>query len=241
MNIIWQEVALHTKLFFRDRQAVFWGFVFPVLLLILFCSVFGGSSERTAVLVAGVICINSMSGALFGTGVVTVSAREQGVLRRYKVAPVALWKIIFGLCVSRLIAVTLTTIVLIILARVVYKVQFPVHIGAMVLIFVTGTMMFCAIAFAIASIAKSVAQANGMVQVVFMPMMFLSGATLPHEFLPGWMQKLSNILPSTYYVSGLKGTMMGQTGIYGNIENLIFMSLYMAFATVVSLRFFRWE
>src|SRR5262245_38402687 len=125
MSVIWQEVVIHMKIFFRDRQAVFWSFLFPTLLLILFCSVFGGTPERSTALVAGLLCINVMSGSLFGTGIVLVGAREQGILRRYKVAPVALYKIVVGVCVSRLISILLTAGLMIALARVLFDIFLP--------------------------------------------------------------------------------------------------------------------
>jgi ABC-2 type transport system permease protein len=241
MSIIWQEAGLHTRLFFRERQAVFWGFLFPVLLLILFCSVFGGTPERSTALVAGLICINTMSGALFGTGVIIVSAREQGILRRYKVAPVALYKITLGLCLSRLISITLTTIVIVVLARLLYDILLPENFLALAAIYIVGTVMFCSIAFAVAALSRSVAQANGLAQVLFMPMMFLSGATMPYEFLPGWMQKAGWLLPSTYYVSSLKGVMISGATFMDNIADIAFMAVFTIFSIALSTRFFRWE
>ena len=241
MSIVWQEFVIHTKLSFRERQAVFWGFVFPLMLLILFCSVFGGTPERSTALVAGLICINCMSGALFGTGVITVGARDQGILRRYKVAPVALWKVIIGLCLSRVLWISLTTLLLIGLGHWLYHIIMPANLPALIVVFVMGTLMFCGLAFAVASVARSVAQANGLVQVIFMPMMFLSGATLPYEFMPGWMQKLGHIMPSTYYVAGLKSIMSSGGGVADNTANLIFMAVYFVLSVLLSLRLFRWE
>lgn len=241
MNIIWQEASVHTKIFFRERQAVFWGFIFPVLLLVLFCSVFGGTPERSTLLVAGLICINVMSGALFATGVVTVAAREQGILRRYKAAPVALWKIITGLLLSRLISITLTTALLLVMARYIYDILLPTNWAAMVVVYATGTLMFCALAFAVASVARSVAQANGLVQVIFMPMMFLSGATFPTELMPVWMQKVAHVLPSSYYVAGLKSVMLTGGGLSENTVNLAVMGVFILLSVGVSVRFFRWE
>ncbi|MEN3332121.1 MAG: type transport system permease protein [Blastocatellia bacterium] len=241
MSLIWQEALIHTKLYFRERQAVFWGFVFPILLLILFCSVFGGTPERSTALVGGLICINTMSSALFGTGVVIVGAREQGILRRYKVAPVALHKITLGICLSRLISSAMTTILIVVLARLIYHIILPANLAAMILICAIGTLMFCALAFAVASVARSVAHANGIAQVLFMPMMFLSGATFPYEFLPGWMQKLGFLLPSTYYVSSLKRIMNSGASLSDNLTEILVMSVFTVFSIALSVRFFRWE
>lgn len=241
MRIVWREAVIHTKLFFRERQAVFWGGIFPILLLVLFCSVFGGTPERSTALVAGLICINTMTGALFGTGVVIVGAREQGILRRYKVAPVALYKITIGICLSRILSITLTTLVMVSLARVLYHILLPENLLALVVIYVVGALMFCAIAFAVAGISGSVAQANSIAQIVFMPMMFLSGATLPYEFMPGWMQKIGYILPSTHYVSGLKSVLISGAGISDNFTELAFMAAFAVFSIALAVRFFKWE
>lgn len=241
MSIVLQEIVIHMKIFFRERQAVFWSFLFPTLLLVLFCSVFGGTPERSTTLVSGLLCINVMSGSLFGTGIVLVGAREQGILRRYKVAPVALYKIIVGVCVSRLLLIMLTTALMIVLARVIFHILLPSDWGAMALFFVVGTLMFSSIAFAVAALSKSIAQANGVVQVLFMPMMFLSGATFPYEFMPSWMQKIAHLLPSTYYVSGLRSIMTASGGIAENTAAMILMAVFTLISVALAVRFFRWE
>lgn len=240
MNIIFQEALLHLKLFFRERQAVFWGFVFPIFLLFLFCSVFGGSPERSTALVAGLLCINVMTGAFFGTGVITVGAREQGILRRYQVAPVARWQIIVGLLISRFISITLTSVLLIVLARLVYHILLPVHPVALGVVYAVGTLMFCAVAFVIASFASTVTAANGLAQILFMPMMFLSGATFPVEFMPAWIQRIAAVLPSTYYVDGLKNVMAAGGSLTDNGLNLLVMCAFAISGTIISARFFRW-
>ncbi len=240
MSIVLQEAIIHSKLSFRERQAVFWGFVFPLLLLVLFCSTFGGSPERATTLLAGVICINAMSGSLFGMAVVSVAAREQGILRRYKVAPVALWKIVTGLCASRVFVIGLTSILLVILARVAYKASIPQNLAPFLVVFLIGTLMFCALSFAVAAISRSVAQANGLAQVLFTPMMFLSGATLPYELMPAWMQKIAWVLPATYYIKSLKSTLAGG-GLNDNFASLAVMVIFSLFALALSIKFFRWE
>jgi ABC-2 type transport system permease protein len=240
MSVVWQETLINSKLAFRERQSVFWGFLFPIMLLILFCSVFGGTPERCTGLLAGLICINTMSGALFGAGVVIVIAREQGILRRYKVAPIALWKVIVGLLVSRIFMISLTTGLLVLIARVFYGVIFPANLGPSLLVYVAGTLLFCAAAFAVAGISRTAAQANGLVQVIFMPMMFLSGATFPYEMMPTWIQKIAMVLPATYYVMSLRLT-MGGAGIAENLTSLAVMGAYSIFALALAARFFRWE
>jgi ABC-2 type transport system permease protein len=240
MNIILQEAILDGKLTVRQRATLFLAFLFPLMLLILFCSVFGGTPEDSTGILAGLISITSVSGALYGIGLVLVAYREGKILRRYKLAPIKLWKIILGVCLSRVITISITTAVMMVISRVYYNVTLPTRVGAFLVVFLTGTFMFCTISFAIASVAKTAPQANLIVQIIFLPMTFLSGSTLPYEAMPSWMQKLSLALPATYNVRSLKLILSGG-GLEGNWENLVVMSVFSLFCIAFSVKFFRWE
>jgi ABC-2 type transport system permease protein len=209
--------------------------------LILFCSVFGGNPESSTTVVAGLICINVMSGSLLGTTVIVVAARERGVLRRYKVTPMALWKVVTALIISRLFSITMTTLFLIVLARLIYDILMPVDPVAMIIVFAVGTLTFCAISLAVAGLTRTSVQANGVAQVLFLPMMFLGGAAFPKELLPLWMQKSAYALPSTYYVAGMKNVMVFGGSVTDNIINLIVMGMFLVLAVVITVVFFRWE
>jgi len=239
MSIVWQEAIIHLKVVMREQSAIFWSYVFPVMLLVLFCSVFATNPEDSTALLAGVICINSMTGALYGVGLSMVVLRENKILRRYKVAPVPLWKVALGLCLSQVVITGLTTVLLVIVAKIFYKVVLPDSLGAFAVVFIAGTFMFCAIAFVIASIARSGHQASGLTQVIFMPMMFLSGATMPFEAMPIWIQKIALVLPATYYVMGLREVFSTQSQV--GLNNLAIMGVFSFLAILVSVKFFRWE
>jgi ABC-2 type transport system permease protein len=240
MGIVWQEAVLHAKVFSRQKSGAFWAYLFPILLLALFCSVFGSGPEDATAMLAGVICINSMSGAFYGVGVSIVSLREQKILRRYKVTPVALWKVLLGLCLAQAAIIGLGTLLLILAAKAFYRVALPANAPAFILIFFVSTFMFCAIAFAIASVARSGYQAGAIAQALFVPMMFLSGATLPSERMPAWIQKVAVSLPATYLVDGMRRVFAGE-GLRSNLGNLVVMLIFSILAGAFSLRFFRWE
>lgn len=239
MSIVWQEALIHTKVMMREPSSAFWDYVFPIMLLVLFCSVFGNSPEDYTALLSGVICITSMTGGLYGVGLNIVALRERKILRRYKVTPVPLRKVLLGICLSQVFITSLTTVLLIVAAKVFYKVILPSDIAGFVLVFAVGTFMFCAISFVIASVARSGHQASALTQVIFMPMIFLSGSTLPYEAMPVWVQKIAMALPATYYVSGLRQVFYG--GAEGNLVNLAVMGFFSLLAAAISIKFFRWE
>jgi ABC-2 type transport system permease protein len=242
MRVILNETIIGCKLFFRERQAVFWNFVFPVFLLFLFCSVFARSApEMVGYLLGGVIAITIMSGAFFGLGAVMVAAREQGILRRYRVTPVTGWQIVGGSLLSRYLILLVATLLQLGLAVAVYDLKLPHHVLALFVVYSVGTLSFCAVGYLIASLARTVQAANGMANVFFLLMMFLSGASIPFGFLPDWLQKLAHILPATYLVKALQSILAKGQGLEANGLNLLVLSLYLIVTGVISVKRFRWE
>ncbi len=76
--------------------------------------------------------------------------------------------------------------------------------------------------------------------VVYFPMLFLSGATIPIEIMPSAVVTISKILPLTYGVQLLKGLWFG--GNFGDylLEFGVFAAIFVVF-TGLAMKTFRWE
>src|SRR5262249_10596093 len=76
-----------------------------------------------------------------------------------------------------------------------------------------AALAFRAIGLIIAAVANTTAESNLLVQVLYMPMLFLGGATFPASIMPRWAQTLATFLPSTYLVSGVQTIVTEQQSI----------------------------
>ncbi|MGC9344948.1 MAG: ABC transporter permease, partial [Bacteroidales bacterium] len=94
--------------------------------------------------------------------------------------------------------------------------------------------------FVIASLAPTswVSQVVGM--VLFYPMLFLSGASIPLQIMPGSIQKIADFLPLTYVVKLLQGVWFGEPAGEHLFEILILTGLLVVCALISALTF-RWE
>ena len=92
----------------------------------------------------------------------------------------------------------------------------------------------------IASVCTSVKKANLVCTIVYFPMLFLSGATIPFSILPKGVQYVSNILPLTQGIKLLKGFALGleNTSI---ITPLIVLSISTIITVLLSIKLFKWE
>ena len=78
------------RLALRDRQVIFFNFIFPLVFLFAFGGMFGADRNPggATLVVTSVLVIGILGNGLFGAGMRAVMDREAGILRRFKVAPI---------------------------------------------------------------------------------------------------------------------------------------------------------
>ena len=104
-----------------------------------------------------------------------------------------------------------------------------------------GAASFLAIGFALASFLKTEEQATGVVQIVQLPMMFLSGIFFSFDFLPGFLQTVARFLPLTYLGDALRQVMVNGTQVAPLGVDLAILSGWLVVCLGIAARSFRWE
>lgn len=230
------------KLFFRDRQSVFWNYLFPILLQVLFCSAFGrGDRELNLFFLSSLLLITMLSGSLYGVGIVVPSLREMGVFRRYRVTPASGWLIVGPAVMARFLVILSAAAIQVLISVFFYRAVPQGNFHTLAAVLLLGNACFCLLGLIIANTASAAHVANAMANVLLMPMLFLSGAITPLEKMPGWLQSLSRIFPATYLVESLRKTMLLGLTLR---EQLLPCSALAGFSLVflwLSIRKFKWE
>lgn len=242
LNAWINNTLIGLKLTFRDRQAIFWTYVFPLFFLFLFSSVFArGRSDMVLALLPGLLCISVMSAGLFGMSITLVAMRERGILRRYRLAPIGPWMIITSEIASSLLVMFSTLLLQITLAKIIYKVEIAGSVFATFVMLAAGALAFLSLGFIVASVAENAKAAQVLSNILFFPLMFLGGAAFPLQFLPPKMQNLARALPSSYMVDGLYRVMKEGAGLGANLKNLGVLLLSFAVSLLIAAKLFRWE
>jgi len=134
------------------------------------------------------------------------------------VAPVRRSSIVVGKCLGGATVASLQGVILIALAG---AVDVPYDVPMMLGIFGLQLLLaFSITAFGV-MVAARVTQMQsfmGLMQMVIMPMFFLSGALFPVTDLPGWLAFLNRIDPLTYAVSPMRSLVFGQLGLSAEAE-----------------------
>ncbi len=243
-----QLTAVNAKLFLREPAAFFFTLVFPALLLVVFGVIFGNEPMTQWGMTIGYIdlevpalaAIIIGSVALMSIPIATSTAREQGILRRFRATPVATLTLIASEVIVYLAMCIAGMAVLVVLGRLFFDLRFSGSWPVVIAGFALSAIAFFALGYVIASLSPSarVAQAVGM--SIFFPAMFLSGAALPRQIMPADVVALSDWLPLTQVVTLLQGIWFGKP-LLDHATELAWLAAMLLVGTVVSVRFFRWE
>jgi len=217
------HIRNNLRLMGRDRAVLFFALFFPMMFFVIFAFSYDAAKNPAAMaqVVTMVILIGVLGSGFFGAGMRAVQDRESGVLRRFKVAPGGPAPIIVSSLVSGLVSYLPTVIFILVLAHVWFHMPYPEHIGQLFLFIALGAVAFRAIGMIIASVVNSAQEGQILIQLLYLPMLFLSGATFPTWFLPRWLQVTSQFLPATYLYQGIQSIMLKGEGFRQNLDGYV--------------------
>src|SRR5581483_9659565 len=194
------------RLTLRDRSALFFNYLFPFIFFFAFAELFhAGTGMGISYFVATVLAMGILGNGLWGAGMRAVQEREASILRRYKVTPITPMPILVASMVSGWLLYLPVLVVLILVARFGYDMPLPHNWVSLFVMTSLGVCAFRSIGLILAAVVNTMQEANILIQMLYLPMLFLSGITIPLAILPNWAQTVAEFLPAAYLVSGFQG------------------------------------
>ncbi len=235
------------KLFLREPEAFFFTLIFPLIMLFVFGSIYGnepteyfGGRGMVDVSVPAYMGIIIAVTGLMGIPISVATDREKKVLRRLRATPVRPLTILSAWVAVYFIVTLLGAGLLIAAGKIVYNLRFPGSFASVLLAFTFSILCFLALGFMIASLAPTGRSANIVGMVLFFPMIFFSGATIPWQELPRSVQVVGYVLPLTHVVQLLQGLWFAEAWS----EHLLKVAILAATLIIgvgISVKVFRWE
>ncbi|HEX4277010.1 MAG TPA: amidohydrolase family protein [Bryobacteraceae bacterium] len=242
MNAYLTLIRIDIRLAFRQKVVVFFNYLMPFAFFFVFAQAYKASQGGAILQVVAMVTVLGMLGnGLFGAGLRAAQDREANILRRYKVAPISPLPLLVASSVTGLVVYLPFLISMFALARWHYGMTMPRHMGAVAIFTVLGMMAMRSLGLIVASVANSMQESNILVQVLYMTMLFLSGATIPASIFPGWLLTAIQFIPSTWLMSGMQGLMIRNETLLANWQAVGAMLLTTALGLFLSLKLFRWE
>lgn len=226
----------------RERNVMFFNFLFPLVFFFAFGQFMGARAGGTLTrVIAMVLVIGVLGNGLFGAGMRMVAEREANILRRYKVTPISPLPILVANIVAGWVLYIPAVLLILGMSRLVYGMPWPERPFSLFILLSAGICTFRALGLIIAAVANSMGESNILIQLLYMPMLFISGATIPISSLPTYMQVVSQFLPAAYLNSGIQRILLRGDSILETLGPLAALAACTAFATFIALKLFRWE
>ncbi|MDR1634088.1 MAG: ABC transporter permease [Bifidobacteriaceae bacterium] len=199
----------------RDPATLFFTFLFPVLLLVVFSRAFGQAAGPDGVLAMQAVGPNVVAFGAAYVGMFTASQslvewRASGMSRVLFAAPVRTGGVLAAnLAVG--LALGLAQAGILVALSVLPGLNMSLSASAWLALPVVtlGIAAFFSIGMVIGALCKTVASAAGAINAVVLPMAYVSGAMLPAELLPDWATAIGRALPMRYMVEAIGGSLTG--------------------------------
>jgi len=235
-------IQLDLKLALRQKSVLFFNYMFPLIFFVVFAqAMHGDRGNAMTQIVTMVIIIGVLGNGLFGAGMRAVQERESNVLRRYKVTPITPAPILISATVVGWILFMPLVLFMFCAAHFGYGMPWPERLGSILLFATLAILAFRAIGMILAAVANSMQESQILVQLIYLPMLFLSGATFPTSMFPSWLLIVTQFLPATYLVSGLEGMMLRQESLLANGFPALALLITVFVGLFISYKLFRWE
>ncbi len=231
------------RLTLRDRVVLFFSYLFPLLFFIAFGEGFGaaqGTGAATQV-VTMVLVLGVLGNGFFGGGMRATVERELGILRRFKVAPITAAPVLVASLVTGWVIYMPAVVLFLAIANLRYGMPIPKNLVSLLLILSLGAVAFRAIGLIVSSVANSMAESQIIIQLLYFPMLLLSGATIPLSSLPEWLQVVAQFLPATHLYLGMQGILMRNEHATDHLFAMGALALATFVGLFISVKLFRWE
>ncbi len=169
---------------------MFWGLIFPAVLLIALGVFFPGfdtpssdlGGSRMIDLYAPIVLGLALATLAFATlPAVLATYRERGVLRRLQTTPVSPWRLVTAQLIIQLVMAGLSAALAIAVGVVMFDIPIPQNGLGFVLVYVLAAASMLAIGLLIGAVAPTVSSGQGIGMAVYFPMLFFAGVYFPRE------------------------------------------------------------
>jgi ABC-type multidrug transport system permease subunit len=225
----------------RNKMFFFFSVVFPLGMFFLYAGIFARGNPRAVSYFLGPVIAFNVMGSFWGLSAALVMFREQGILRRFHVTPVTATDMLASSLLANFVLTLPTISVELFLARFIFHVPSLGNLFSLAVLVTVGTVSFGALGLVVASVTNTMQETQVLNQLIWLPLIFLSGATFPLAYLPNSIQHFGLFLPATYLVTALQSALYQSFPVWKLLIQILALALWAVLTFFVAAQLFRWE
>jgi ABC-2 type transport system permease protein len=245
VRIFLHQLRAEQKLFWRTRELAFFTFLLPILFFLLLGSAYG-DDEINGVsgyqyLLAGMIGYGAAATTFAGLALLLVIRRESGVLKRLRATPLPPATYVAAVLASIILVFLLEAAILVAIGRFGFDVPLAGSMLSLLVVLLVGAASFAALGVGLTAVIRSAEGSSAVVNALYLPLSFISGAFFSEETFPEVLQKLAAILPLSHLIQLARDVMVFDDTLADHLGDLAVVAAWGLGGLVVAVRGFRWE
>jgi ABC-2 type transport system permease protein len=236
-----------SKVFSREPLSVFFGLVFPALILVVIGLVYPGATDPDPAL-GGLSLVEIYAPVSIALGLATVALsllpatlggdREKGILRRLSTTPAHPRTLVIAHLLVQLAVVAIATVAAIVIGMILFGLPFPQSPLWFLVSFALGAISLLSIGLLIGALVPTASSGQGIGMLFYFPLLFFAGVYLPLEVMPEGVRSVSSYTPSGAVVQALSASWAGDMPTTSSL--LVMAANGLVFGSL-AIVFFRWD
>lgn len=255
------RITYELRTYFRAPEAVFFTFLFPIVMLALFSVAFSSAPDITAGPGAGVDYATYYLPGLVATGVFLsgtqslgvdiATERSDGTLKSLGGTPLPVLSYFVGKIGMVVVTTAIQTALLLAIATIVFGVSLPTDPATILQAVgfpLLGMATSCVLGIAVSALPRDGKRATAVIVPIVLVLQFISGVYLPFAQLPDWLQNVASVFPLRWLASAMRAAFLPDeftTAEPGGSWNLplaaILLAAWLVAGLVLCLLTFRWN
>ncbi len=199
-----------------------------------------GGTRYIDFLVPGLLAMGVMMSCMWGISYSNVDRRNKKLLRRMVATPMKKYNYVASQLISRLMLSTIEVLLLVGITKWIFDISITGSILAVVLLVIAGNVAFTGLAILIASRTSNTQIANGLINLVVMPMMIMSGIYFSYHNFPDFMIAIIQFFPLTILADSIRSVFLEGATLLNVLPELIGLFAFGLILYAAGIRVYKW-
>jgi len=192
-------------------------------------------------LIPGLLGMNLMGSAIWSMGFAIVDARRKKLIKRLVATPMPRHYYLGSFLLSRLALLVIEVGMVLGFGALVFGVPLRGSLVNLALLCLLGSLSFSALGLLIASRARTIEAASGLMNLVMMPMWIVSGVFFSAQRFPDFIQPVIQALPLTAAIDALRMNILQGAGLAQVMPQIGVLAVWLIAGFALALKLFRWR
>ncbi|MCD6726429.1 MAG: ABC transporter permease [Solirubrobacteraceae bacterium] len=241
MALAWRQYRLERRMFWRNPTAAFFSFVLPLIFLVLFGALLSGDRENLEIIVPGIAGLSVMATTFNALASQMTFLRDQGVLKRMRGTPLPANAYLAGIIGNAATNAFVQIIIVVLAGRLAFDLGWPKDWLVLVVFTLLGVACFASIGVAFSHVIPNFEASAAYTNIVFLPLIFISGVFYDVNDVPAFLHDIANALPLVHVIDGLSAALVTGADFGDLASDLGALAVWTAAGIFFAVRGFSWS